>query len=174
MTMLVRDLFDDAPLAGQLQVSMETERLLREPINIAQDWQRAERLLHQVRAELPRATEVKIALYKMYAYAFRTDESLVLIHEALAETAAAAGFSPDWQTLSLADINYRYPLTGATRMFLYTLKALGFVSMRHGDLVTAGMALNQLEVLDPDDQVGGSVVRGIYAGLTGDEDDECH
>ena len=175
MTMRVRDLFDDAPLAGQLEVSMETERLLREPINISQDWQRAERLLHQVREELPKATEVKIALFKMYAYAFRTEESLALIHEALAETATAGGFSPDWRNLSLADMDYRYPLTGAARLFLYTLKALGFVSMRHGDLKTAGEALDKLETLDPDDQVGGSVVRRIYTGLTEEEDsDELH
>ncbi len=175
MTMLVRDLFDDAPLAGQLEVSIETERLLREPINISQDWQRAERLLHQVREELPKATEVKIALFKMYAYAFRTEESLALIHESLAETAAAGGFSADWQSLSLADINYCYPMTGPGRMFLYSLKALGFVSMRHGDLATAALALDKLETLDPDDQVGGSVVRRIFDGLMGDDDsDDLH
>ena len=45
MTMLVKDLFNEAPLTGVQMVSVETERLLREPINIAQDWQRAERLL---------------------------------------------------------------------------------------------------------------------------------
>jgi hypothetical protein len=170
--MLVRDLLSDAPLAGHLQVSMYIERLLREPINITHDWERAERLLQEVRAQLPDAIEVKIALYKMYAYAYRCEESLALIYEALAETAASAGFSADWRQLTLAATHYSYPVDGAARLFLYSLKALGFVSMRNSDLTTATEALTKLMELDPDDQVGGRVVLGILHGLNDEPEPE--
>ena len=172
MTMLVKDLFNEAPLTGVQMVSVETERLLREPINIAQDWQRAERLLQEVRSHLPQACEVKIALFKMYAYAYRCEESLKLIHEVLKQTAETEGFNTDWSELTLADIQYDNPVQGATRIFLYTLKALGFVSMRNSDLNTAKKALEKLKELDPDDQVGGSVVRRILSGLLGEDDDD--
>lgn len=170
--MLVKDLFDEAPLAKEQMVRVETERLLREPINIAQDWQRAERLLQEVRSQLPDASEVKIALFKMYAYAYRCEESLDLIYQVLEQTALSQGFSPDWPTLSLRDIDYRNPVVGPTRQFLYSLKALGFVSMRNSDLTIAKKALAKLAELDPDDQVGGSVVHRILSGLLGEENDD--
>ena len=48
--------------------------------------------------------------------------------------------------------------TGATRLYLYSLKATGFVQLRKGNVQAALAVLQKLRELDPMDQVGGSVV----------------
>ena len=47
---------------------------------------------------------------------------------------------------------------GNDRLYLYSLKALGFVRLRRGNVDGATRVLDELARLDPQDQVGGSVV----------------
>ncbi|MAD47647.1 MAG: hypothetical protein CMI02_16660 [Oceanospirillaceae bacterium] len=164
MTMLIRDLFSDAPLSAEDRASLDIQRLLREPINIQQDWQRAESLLKSAIRKLPQRLEIKIALYKMYAYANRFDASRQLIYQVLEQAAEQAGFDPDWRQLTSATIDWRSP-QGAVRLYLYSLKALGFVSLRAGNLHLAHEVLTTLLALDPADEVGGSVVYDMAQSL---------
>ncbi|MDO6681699.1 MULTISPECIES: hypothetical protein [unclassified Oceanobacter] len=171
--MLVRELFNDAPLSPDGLISLEVQRLLREPIDIARDWHRAERLLQQVAEHLPDQLEVQIALYKMYAYANCLDAARQLIGQVLQRAAQQAGFQPDWRLLSPDSPPFdQLPGTGIhgpVRLYLYSLKALGFVSLRAGHIELAEQVLTKLLLLDPRDEVGGSVVYQMALSLADDD-----
>jgi tetratricopeptide (TPR) repeat protein len=173
--MQLRDLFEDfsipaASVPGAPGVApLALEKLLREPLDVAVDWKRAERLLLEAREQLPERLEIQIALYKMYAYTNLFDESLLLINSVLKLAATQAGFHPDWSRLH-EDSAPWYPATGAVRFYLYTLKATGFVLLRKGDIDGALRVLRKLRELDPLDQVGGSVVMAMAERLAGLDD----
>lgn len=173
MTMQLRDLFEDfavpSPHQGELVVPMALQKLLREPLDVAVDWQRAERLLLEARQQLPERLEIQIALYKMYAYSNLFDESLLLINSVLNLAARQAGFDPDWSRLHEGSALWN-PATGAVRFYLYSLKATGFVLLRKGDIVGAVRVLAKLRELDPLDQVGGSVVAAMAERLSDPDD----
>ncbi|GAB6042953.1 tetratricopeptide repeat protein [Endothiovibrio diazotrophicus] len=163
--MQLRDLLDDPPTTDGDVIPLEFKQLLREPLEVFADGERAERLLLDARSRLPERLEIPVALYKLYAYTNRFAESLALIHEVLERSATRAGFPADWRALKGSDSPWTGPATGDPRLYLYTLKALGFVSLRAGDLDTACRALEKLHELDPGDQVGGSVVRQMAERL---------
>ena len=155
--MQLRDLFDETPVNTDAVIPMALQQLLRSDLDVKDDWQRAENTLLQALAALPDQIEVRIALYKLYAYSNRFDESLQHIGEVLARTAVQAGFDADWRNLDAHSVCWN-PARGAVRFYLYSLKATGFVRLRRGDLELAYEVLSKLLELDPLDQVGGSVV----------------
>ena len=155
--MLMRELFDEFPFNGCAVVPLELQQLLNQPLNVCDDWQRAERLLLEAGAKMPEWLEIKVALYKMYAYSNRLDESLALIDEVLREAALQGGFCDDWRKLEKDSAEWGNA-RGAVRFYLYSLKALGFVLLRKGEVMMAYEALQKLCELDPGDQVGGGVV----------------
>ena len=167
--MQLRDLFDEFPLVKDDAYPIVLQNLLKEDLDVYRDVQRTERLLLEARALLPERLEILIALYKMYAYSYRTEESLALIDEVLERAAAQGGFSADWYQLQ-SDSTCWSPAQGVARVYLYTLKARGFVLMRKGELLQAIEVLHKLEELDPLDQVGGSVVRQMADRLWEDEE----
>jgi len=167
--MQLRDLFDEFPLVKDDAYPIMLQNLLRENLDVYRDIQRTERLLLEARALLPDRLEILIALYKMYAYSYRTEESLALVDEVLERAAAQGGFSADWRQLQ-RDSAHWSPAQGMARVYLYTLKARGFVLMRKGELPQAIEVLRKLEELDPEDQVGGSVVHQMAKRLQEDEE----
>lgn len=162
--MQLRDLFDELPTAGAAVIPLELQQLLRADLNVKEDWQQAEQLLLKARLALPQQMEILIALYKLYAYSNRFAESLEIINEVLRLTAAAVGFNRDWRSLDSGSAQW-YPARGSVRQYLYSLKATGFVSLRSGDIDTAFAVLSKLSELDPQDQVGGSVVLEMAESL---------
>ncbi len=166
--MQLRDLFDEFPLPKGEVVPIALQQLLRSELDVHQDWARTERLLLDTRTLIPERLEPVVALYKMYAYSNRHAEALGLIHEALERAASSAGFDPDWHKLSPQSAPWS-PASGAIRLYLYSLKALGFVLLRSGEVAEAHAALTRLAELDPQDQVGGSVVLGMAERLLAEE-----
>jgi len=162
--MQLRDLFEEFPLVKGDSYPIELQHLLKEDLDVYQDAQRTERLLLEARELLPDRLEILIALYKMYAYSYRTEESLALVDEVLQRAATQGGFSADWRNLHRNSATWS-PAEGVVRIYLYSLKARGFVLMRHGELKPATEVLHKLDELDPGDQVGGSVVRQIAQRL---------
>ena len=153
--MQIKDLFDDMPLSEGI-VDIQLQKLLREPLDICNDWQRTENLLLDAHRLMPEQLEVLVALYKMYAYSNRFDESLQRINQVLVLSALKEGFSVDWREL---EPGARWSsVTGASRLYLYSMKATGFVQLRKGNVDEAMEVLLKLRELDPLDQVGGSVV----------------
>lgn len=162
--MQLRDLFDDFPLDDADVVQFSLQQILRQPLDIFVDSQRTEQLLLQACDLLPERLEVRVALYKWYAYSNRFEESLALIDDVLLRAARTGGFAADWRLLTRQSAHW-HPATGVLRLYLYSLKATGFVCLRKGDLATACAVLEKLQELDPQDQVGGSVVYGMAQRL---------
>jgi len=150
-------LFHDLPVPDDESTPEPLRQLLREPLDVTRDWGRAEHLLLRAQAQLPERLEISVALYKMYAYSNRHHEALLLIDGVLCQAAERAGFEDEVRGDRLTSRRFE-EATGATRQYLYALKAKAFVTLRMGKLMQAEVVLAQLEALDPFDQVGGSVV----------------
>jgi hypothetical protein len=106
----------------------------------------------------------------MYAYAHRSDEAKRHVDHVLENAARQGGFPADWRSLEPNPEPWRNA-TGPRRLYLYSLKALGFVLLRKGEVEEARAALDKLRTLDPDDQVGSSVVLGMAERLLEDEEE---
>ncbi len=113
---------------------------------------------------IPQRLEISVALYKMYAYSNRFDASLELVHQVLTSAEEQGGFPPDWQILDSSSANWR-EARGAVRFYLYSMKAMGLVLLRKGEVDKAFDVLKKLCDLDPEDQVGGSVVYAMAERL---------
>lgn len=170
--MQLRDLFNEFPIDGGDVIPIEVQKLLREDLKVCDDWRRAEELLLSARALMPERLELGVALYKMFAYSNQYAEALVLIHEVLEQSARGGGFPVAWRNLDIDCANW-HGAKGYVRIYLYTMKALGFVLLRLGDMGGAAAVLHKLEELDPLDQVGGSVVSQMAERLLEKDEDEC-
>lgn len=169
--MQLRDLFDESVPTGGAVVPLALQQLMREELNIKEDWNKTEQLLLKAREAMPERLEILIALYKLYAYSNRFDESLQIIDEVLATAATQEGFDADWRKLDINSAQW-YPAMGAVRQYLYSLKTIGFVSLRKGDVTTAFAVLTKLQELDSRDRVGGSVVLEMAESLLEETCDE--
>ncbi len=165
--MQLRDLFIDSPLGQGGVTPIELQRLINSDLDVLTDWRRTEGLLLDACERLPRSLEPHIALYKMYAYANRFEDALAQIDYVLTQAAAQGGFGADWTKLNAKSADWNHA-QGPLRHYLYSLKALGFVRLRQGRIDEARRVLTRLCTLDPEDQVGGSVVLGMAERLMED------
>lgn len=170
--MQLSDLFNEFPVTDGDVVPLALQKLLREPLNVCDDWSRTEKLLLDAQSMMPERMEITVALYKMYAYSNRHSEALRLIDKVLMVSAANGDFDSDWKKLD-ADSAAWQKAVGPIRFYLYSLKARGFVLLRSGELQQAVEVLNKLLELDPLDQVGGSVVFQMAERLLEDEAEAC-
>ena len=155
--MQVADLFDELPVADAGPGAETLRALLAAPLDLRHGWARTERLIDDARRALPDRLELNVAMYKLLAYSNRLEAAAELIDETLAQAARLGGFAADPICLVADDPRWA-PAAGHARLYLYSLKALGFVRLRQGQVDAAAQALDQLARLDPGDQVGGSVV----------------
>lgn len=170
--MQLRELFNEFPVPSGDVIPLALQQLLCEPLDVGHDWQRAEQLLQDARAHMPQRLEIPVALYKMYAYSNRFDEALALINEVLLRAAVQDHFSADWRQLDNDSTPWQQA-SGARRFYLYSLKATGFVCLRKGDIAQAQAVLEKLQLLDPLDQVGGSVVLEMAQRILEQDDIAC-
>ena len=167
--MQLRELFNDFPFKAEI-IPIAVQKLLNEPLDVLEDWTRAENLLLAARKILPDRPEPLVALYKIYAYSNRFAESLQVIEKTLAMTAANGQFDGGWQ--SMDPLNPPWKLVDDNvRCFLYSMKAIGFVYIRQGRVAEAHQILAKVLQLDSSDLVGASVLFDITSRLT-DEDYE--
>lgn len=169
--MRISDLFEDSPIHDSDVIPLTLQKLLREELNVCDDWQRTEALLLNARRLMPERLEIAVALYKMYAYSDRHKEALQLVDEVLRGAADRGGFQQEWQQLGLGSAAW-HGAKGNERLYLYSMKARGFVLLRMGEVEQAANVLHKLAELDPLDQVGGSVVMEIADRLLELEDEE--
>jgi len=162
--MQVRDLFDDLPLPEAGADADTINALLSAPLDLRHGWARTERLIDDARHALPDRLELNVAMYKLFAYSGRLEEAEALIDETLIKAAAAGGFDVDPTRLDADDPRWR-AACGNDRLYLYSLKAMGFVRLRRENVEGAVWVLDALARLDPLDQVGGSVVAGMAERL---------
>jgi hypothetical protein len=107
-------------------------------------------------ATAPDQLPVYYLLYKMHAGRGQMDLALSAASKGLAAAAQAAGLPLDWRLVQPDATDFSVP--GAARFWLFTLKALAFISLRRDDRDTAAALVAQLKLLDPEDHLGASVV----------------
>ena len=142
------------------EISPEVNACLQQAVAYANDFEKARGYLYQARDLDPDQLEVYIALYKFCFYRGYLDEAEQVALDAL-ETAARRGtFDWQWQNLDTKSTDWTEE-EGPARTYLYSLKALGFIRLRLGNIDGAREVLDSLVKLDPDDRVGGSVIMSL-------------
>lgn len=107
-------------------------------------------------ATAPEQLPVYYLLYKMHAGRGQMDLALSAASKGLVAAAQAAGLPADWRLVQPGVSDFSVP--GAARFWLFTLKAMAFISLRREDRDTAAALVAQLKLLDPEDHLGASVV----------------
>ena len=138
-------------------IKPEVNACLQQAVACAGDFERARALLHQAKDMDPEQLEVYTALYKFYFYRGYLDEAELVTVESLARAAQQGGFNRDFEQLTPTCTDWKVQ-GGPARAFLYSLKALAFIRLRKNDRAGALAVLDKLQELDPEDQVGGSVI----------------
>lgn len=145
------------------QVAPETDRLLNGAAASCHDGERAEQLLLEARARDPQCLPVYFALYKFYFYRRRLEDAERAAQAALDTAARLSDFAADWRVLTPQSAPWTDVETPA-HFYLFSLKALAFIRMRLGRYRECDELLAKLAELDPQDQVGGSVIRALARG----------
>lgn len=126
----------------------------------------AEQALRHTLEQHPAHLQAYVDLCKLYFYSKRLTEAEQVARAALIEAARQGGFEPDWRILAGGDEGWR-DSHGPQRVYLYMLKALSFIRMRRDDIGGGREILANLNRLDPDDLVGGSVVNDLASAVSG-------
>ncbi|MGZ8217792.1 hypothetical protein [Methylomagnum sp.] len=159
--MSVVSVFDETVSFGPA-VAPETNRRLQMAVQArTRDSKEAERLLLEAQAEDPTCLPVYFATYKFYANAKKFEDAQRAARLALAEAARQGGFSADWTALSDEPLY----ASEAGLFYLFSLKALSFITLRRGHQDEASALLSHLQRLDPEDRSGGSVIRALADSL---------
>ena len=153
---------DDVLFAQDLPPRVNSH--LQQAVVLYQDTERAEQSLWKAHALAPDRLEVYIALYKFYFYKGRLADAERVAYLALDVAAELGGFSANWNELDDSSAIWM-PAQGAPRFFMYTLKALAFIRLRRNDANMAREILAKIQQLDPEDQVGASVIADLALGL---------
>lgn len=167
--MQLRDLLNDTPLPAGDVIPLPLQQLLRSDLNIKESWETAENLLVRAQEEMPDSLELLVAHYKLCAYSNRLEEAEKLIKLTLKRAAAQGNFDDNWPKFVEEGQEWD-DITGPRRIYLYSLKASGFVWLRMGKWPEAQEVLNALALFDPKDEVGSSVVRSMAERLLEEED----
>lgn len=122
----------------------------------------AEQLLLQAKADAPQCLAVYFSLYKFYFYKQRLPQAETTVLNALQIAAELGEFANDWPVLTpnaapWSDVNH------PAHFYLFSMKALAFIRLRLGRAIEAQDLLDKLLELDPQDQVGSSVIRALAA-----------
>lgn len=130
----------------------------------------AERPLLEAYALAPESLNVLVALNRFYYYQHRLPEALAIAEQALSLIRRGIAFPEDWSQLE------PYHLLAAPkdwltqiRLYLFTLKSIGFLHMRMHDLNLSRRIFETLVKLDDMDRIGAKglldmVVRRQEAG----------
>lgn len=126
-----------------------------------------EALLWEAHQLGPRALPVFYALYKFYFNQKRLADAERAALIGLDAAAREIGVPSDWRTLT-PDSAADWAMEGATRFYLFTMKALAFINLRRDNPEVAAQLLAKLVELDPADHVGYGVIALLAKGGDGE------
>ncbi|MCX7085885.1 MAG: hypothetical protein NTY69_10160 [Methylococcales bacterium] len=103
----------------------------------------------------PNSLNVLVALNRFYYYQHRLEDALAATLKALAVIRPLVDFPEDWQEIQAHHIN-NTPINLLTqvRLYLFTLKAIGFLNMRLERLDLSKSIFEKLISLDSKDRIG--------------------
>ncbi len=103
----------------------------------------------------PESLNVLVALNRFYYYQHRLEDALHATLKALAVIRRLLDFPEDWRDLQQSHINDApADLLTQVRLYLFTLKATGFLNMRLGCLDVSQSIFEKLVGLDSKDRIG--------------------
>lgn len=103
----------------------------------------------------PESLNVLVALNRFYYYQHRLQDALLVSEKALALIRSSIGFPEDWQTLEEHHISDApKDLLTRVRLYLFTLKSVGFLNMRMENLSLSRSIFEKLATLDSKDRIG--------------------
>ncbi|MGR9052174.1 MAG: hypothetical protein ACU84J_05955 [Gammaproteobacteria bacterium] len=134
--------------------SEEVQSLIQKAGNAYENGE-AELPLLQAFLRAPDSMNVLVALNRFYYYQHRLTEALLISERALRIVTAKLRFPDDWQTLQLSHIS-EAPKEQLSwiRMYLFTLKSIGFLKMRLYALAESKAIFEKLVALDREDRIG--------------------
>jgi tetratricopeptide (TPR) repeat protein len=103
----------------------------------------------------PESLNVLVALNRFYYYQHRLEDALHATLKALTVIRRALDFPEDWRDLQQSHINNApADLLTQVRLYLFTLKAIGFLNMRLEYLDVSQRIFEKLVGLDSQDRIG--------------------
>jgi tetratricopeptide (TPR) repeat protein len=103
----------------------------------------------------PESLNVLVALNRFYYYQHRLEDALNATLKALAVIRRLINFPEDWRDLQQSHINDApTDLLTQVRLYLFTLKATGFLNMRLNNLEVSQHIFEKLVGLDSKDRIG--------------------
>lgn len=146
--------FDVNELYFEQEDTPEVQDLILQAGN-AYEHGEAELPLQQAFEKSPESLNVLVALNRFYYYQHRLPEALSISEKALGIISAKLQFPENWQTLELQNISDapKEQLTWI-RLYLFTLKSIGFLKMRLHDLEPSKAIFAKLVSLDKENRIG--------------------
>lgn len=114
----------------------------------------------------PRCLPPYYLLYKFHASRGELVQAHDVARKALAAAASQASLADDWRAVQPGDADFSTP--SPARFWLFTLKALAFISVRRGEREAALGYVAKLRVLDPADRLGFGVVEALLGQVRSD------
>lgn len=129
------------------------------------DKTRAEKLFKQAYQLDTACLQTYFALYKFYFYQARLSEAESFVLAGLAEAARQGGFPADYRRLFQERGRWDLYADEVCLFYLYTLKALAFIKLRQQQMEQGRNILAAIQVLDPEDRAGASVIMALAEAL---------
>lgn len=146
--------FDAKDLYFDQEDSLEVRNLIQFASELYGSGQ-AELPLLKAYLRAPESLNVLVALNRFYYYQHRLSEALLIAEKALVLIRRDIGFPEDWRDLQSQHIR-RAPeeLLTRIRLYLFTLKSIGFLHMRLMNLPLSRGIFEKLVALDDKDRIG--------------------
>lgn len=114
----------------------------------------------------PNSLNVLVALNRFYYYQHRLEDALTATYKALAVIRASIDFPEHWQDLQSKHIdNVPEHLLTQVRLYLFTLKAIGFLTMRLHQLELSQQILEKVISLDSKNRIGAQALLDVLKNL---------
>lgn len=153
---LLLDFEPSDELYFQKQDSVEVQQLIQQAGSSYADGD-AELPLLKAFFLAPESLNVLVALNRFYYYQHRLSDALLTSEKALKIIAENIDFPTDWQLIDSAAIT-QAPKEQLTwiRLYLFTLKSIGFLKIRLHDLEPSKQIFEKLSEVDTENRIGAS------------------
>ena len=154
--------FDAKDLYFEQEDSLDVQNLIKTASELYGSGD-AELPLLQAYLRAPESLNVLVALNRFYYYQHRLSEALLISEKALHLIRQNIDFPANWQALEQTHIT-QAPKESLTRirLYLFTLKSIGFLNMRLENLDLSRAIFEKLISLDEKDRIG---VQGLLEVL---------
>lgn len=146
--------FDAQDLYYEKEDSQEVQDLIKYAAELYGSGE-AELPLLKAYLRAPESLNVLVALNRFYYYQHRLAEALLISEKALTLIRQGIGFPHDWRQLEMKHISESpKDLLTQIRLYLFTLKSIGFLNMRMENLAISRGIFEKLAALDDKDRIG--------------------